>query len=147
MHEKTLDSKQNGIDLCVWVAACILGGFAILVLAVTGLFSIPLESISYPCWIHSKIGLYCPGCGGTRAFLAVLHGRFLRSLYYHPVVPYMGVIYVLFLEKGILHYLSRGKFAFMRFRLGYVYVGIAITIVQFLIKNICLIGFHIVWMS
>ena len=29
----------------------------------------------YPCLFHLVTGAYCPGCGGTRALLALLHGR------------------------------------------------------------------------
>lgn len=147
MREGTQRTREQNIDFCVWVAACLLGAFAVLVLFGAKVLSFSWKDLSYACWIHSRSVLYCPGCGGTRAFFSILQGKFLLSAYYHPVVPYMGIVYVLFLGKGILHYASRGRFAFMKFRLGYVYAGIAITILQFLIKNICLLGFHMVWMS
>ena len=44
-----------------------------------------------PCMIHSMTGYYCPGCGGTRATYALLHGKIITSLYYHPIVVY-GVV-------------------------------------------------------
>lgn len=39
-----------------------------------------------PCLFHRFTGLYCPGCGGTRAFLMLLRGRVFLSLVYHPIV-------------------------------------------------------------
>ncbi|MEO7936551.1 MAG: DUF2752 domain-containing protein [Dokdonella sp.] len=32
-------------------------------------------SILPPCWFHALTGLYCPGCGVTRALHALLHGH------------------------------------------------------------------------
>jgi hypothetical protein len=49
------------------------------------------------CAIYEKTGIYCPGCGGTRAVLAVLRGELLQSLLYHPVVLYTCAMYTLFL--------------------------------------------------
>ena len=32
------------------------------------------------CMFHAATGLYCPGCGATRALYALLHGNFLLAL-------------------------------------------------------------------
>ena len=46
--------------------------------------------LSLPCPFRFFTGLYCPGCGGTRAVLALLSGDVGKSLYYHPFVLYMA---------------------------------------------------------
>lgn len=138
-------SEKKTVEFSVWVAGLLLGIFAATLLAVIYCKPAILEFMTYDCFVRTRGGFLCPGCGGTRAFFAFLKGHFLLSVCYHPVVPYMGVIYVVFMLRGLLHFLSKGRFAFMRFRLGYVYVAIAITILQFLVKNICLLVFHIVW--
>lgn len=33
-----------------------------------------------PCFLYSTTGLYCPGCGGTRAMHQLLHGNLAMSL-------------------------------------------------------------------
>ena len=33
-----------------------------------------------PCLFHALTGLYCPGCGGTRAVYQLLHGHILPAL-------------------------------------------------------------------
>ena len=47
-----------------------------------------------PCLFQQMTGLYCPGCGGTRAVRALLAGHPFLSFLYHPVVPYMAVVAV-----------------------------------------------------
>ena len=42
----------------------------------------------FPCLFHWITGLYCPGCGGTRAIGALLQGRLLKSFCYHTFVLY-----------------------------------------------------------
>ena len=41
-----------------------------------------------PCIFHLLTGLYCPGCGGTRAVKYLLQGDWKNSLIYHPFVLY-----------------------------------------------------------
>lgn len=43
----------------------------------------------YPCLFRSLTGLYCPGCGGTRAAKFLFCGDIGKSLWYHPLVGYM----------------------------------------------------------
>ena len=38
------------------------------------------------CILASTTGLPCPGCGGTRAFIALIHGDFIGSLQFHPLM-------------------------------------------------------------
>lgn len=54
-----------------------------------------------PCQFRKLTGLYCPGCGGTRAFLYLLKGRPLKSLYYHPVPLYGLLLYLNFMIRYI----------------------------------------------
>src|SRR5665213_4239173 len=62
--------------------------FASILLAVTAagvaatvFFFNPAAYQFYPvCQFHRLTGLNCPGCGGTRAFYALLHGNFSTAL-------------------------------------------------------------------
>lgn len=69
------------------------------------------------CWFYSAHHIYCPGCGCTRALIALLHGDFLHSLYYNPAVPFAGITVAAYLlsqtvwrlcgRRGwVLHYCS-----------------------------------------
>ena len=42
----------------------------------------PNRHAVYPqCFLYKTTGLYCAGCGATRALHALLHGRFLEALH------------------------------------------------------------------
>lgn len=95
----------------------------------------------FPCLFRRITGLYCPGCGGTRAVLYLLRGNIGRSLWYHPLVGYMAA--VLAAEAGSRIWMSRGKGgdreAEKRMFLGNyeaeIYVGIGIIAANWVIKN------------
>ena len=65
-----------------------LGLFAAATLAFTAIgagailfFFDPTKNDFYPvCQFHALTGLYCPGCGATRAAYQLLHGNFLMAL-------------------------------------------------------------------
>lgn len=46
----------------------------------------------FPCLFHLMTGLYCPGCGGTRAVRALFRGDLAMSFQYHPLVLYMAAV-------------------------------------------------------
>lgn len=41
------------------------------------------------CRFREIYHLYCPGCGGTRAMIELLHMHLLKSLYYNPLPVYL----------------------------------------------------------
>lgn len=42
-----------------------------------------MNLFSKECYIHAHYHLYCPGCGGTRAVRALLHGNLLLAIKYN----------------------------------------------------------------
>ena len=86
-----------------------------------------------------RLGGYCPGCGGTRAFRALLAGNLLLSIRYHPLVAYMAVVLTAELvsfgvsraAKNPRYYLGHEKFL--------VYTGAAIALVNWVYKNYMLV--------
>ena len=40
------------------------------------------------CIFHSATGLWCPGCGGQRAFSLFVHGHILSSLRHNLLLPF-----------------------------------------------------------
>lgn len=72
-----------------------------------------VQSFGPPCLIHKTTGLYCWGCGGQRAFHALLHGEFRvafhNNLLIFFVIPLLGAVLYseLFDDFRLFHYLRR----------------------------------------
>ena len=62
-----------------------------------------------PCPIRKLTGLNCPGCGNTRAFAALMQGRFMDSLRlnyaYTAQYDYLFAVYL----RGAKSYVRRGR--------------------------------------
>lgn len=85
-----------------------------------------------------KYGFYCFGCGGTRAVDALLKGKLLLSVRYHPFVLYAVVIYFSYMLSHTLNIVSHGRVKSMQFQPCYFYIAIVIIIGQCVVKNILL---------
>lgn len=96
-----------------------------------------------PCALYGMFGIYCPGCGGTRAVDAMLHGHFLRSLWYHPLVLYTIVIFGTFMVTQTMERLKLFRVRGLKFRVWHMVAALVIMIVNCVVKNILLLCFHI----
>ena len=54
-----------------------------------------------PCVFQELTGLYCPGCGGTRALKALMKGDVITSILYHPLILYVVFVAVLLIGKPV----------------------------------------------
>lgn len=88
-----------------------------------------------PCLMSTVMGLYCPGCGGTRAVTALLRGQIFLAAWYHPLIPYSAVIMGGFMVTQGLHRLGLKRIKGWKFHNWYLYVAIVILVVNFVIKN------------
>lgn len=132
---KTLEDELFRIGLAALAAAAAL---AVLYQCVLRKF---LPAV--PCFFSTVLGIYCPGCGGTRALSALLHGHFLKALWYHPFIPYFACIYFGFLLTQGLHRVGIKRIRGWRFHYWYLWAGVAILTVNFVVKNILRLRFGI----
>lgn len=97
-----------------------------------------------PCILRSFFGLYCPGCGGTRAVVELLGGHVLRSLWYHPVVVYSAALYGWYLLTNTIDWLCRGKTSIgSSYHAWYGTAAVIIVVVNCFLRNVMLLAFHI----
>lgn len=104
-----------------------------------------IDSLSlglYPCLFHLATGAYCPGCGGTRALVALLQGRITDSIRLNPLVPYMAVsIPAIMMYR--LYCLKKGGKMRPLFWMTAVFAGLVLLVVNFIIKNYYLLVEHV----
>lgn len=125
-------------DTYTYIACLIalpLAGAAML-LALTG--RIPLE----PCWFYTHWGIYCPGCGGTRAVLALLRLDLVRAVYYHPPMMAAMAWLAVYLPVQTVCRL-RGRPPRCRWRKELGWGLLALLAANCLVRNILWLGFHI----
>lgn len=65
-----------------WTALLALGGFLLAGLGMYVLWTHDPNQPGFfpPCLFHTCTGIYCPGCGSTRAAHALLHGDVLGAM-------------------------------------------------------------------
>jgi len=57
--------------------------------------------VDFPlCPMASSFGIPCPGCGLTRATLALLHGDVRAALHYHPLVLLLAPLFFTFMAAA-----------------------------------------------
>ena len=119
-----------------------IGIAAVLLYFCTGINVLRLD---YPCIFNKVTGLCCPGCGGTRAFRALLHGQILRSIYDYPPLIFGVVVYIIFMVRCFLY----RHFGIRKSRDGavvkYMYIFIGLMIVQWIVKLVAQLCFGYYW--
>lgn len=106
-------------------------------------FPVQMGRIKLPCMFNVITGYYCPGCGGTRAFKALLGGHVIKSFIYNPTVLYGVGLYVWFMGSHVLEKLTRGKIKGLKYRHIYLWLILIILVVNFMVRNCLLLNYGI----
>ena len=132
--------ERNFYIIGVWIP--FIGGMCVMLY---GLLPDGLAAkVMIPCTFHAVTGLYCPGCGGSRAVAALFAGRPLLSFFYHPIVAYCAGIYVWFMGTHTAERILRHKWRIgMRYRNGYLWIALGIVAFHTVVKNVALVVFHV----
>lgn len=91
------------------------------------------------CAIYKSFHIYCPGCGCTRAFLAMLKGNLVESLFQNPAVIYTTIMLGIFLISQTISKIRKNKKAKINYSPEVLYLGIGLLVFNCIIKNIILI--------
>ncbi len=126
------------------IGLCLLGAGVLLLFIGQRLPSAAAALWSVPCMFHAVTGLYCPGCGGTRAAALLLRGEIGASLWYHPIVVYSAAVYAWFMVSHTAERLMGHRWRIgMRYRNLYLWLALAITVVNVAVKDFALAAFQI----
>ena len=92
----------------------------------------------FHCSIYDKFGIYCPGCGCTRALVYLFQGDILKSLYYNPTILYTVIVLIIYISTttiGKLLKKNNSKYV-LKYRPIFIYIGIFILIGTCIVKNL-----------
>jgi Protein of unknown function (DUF2752) len=91
----------------------------------------PAQSDFYPvCPIHAWTGLFCPGCGGTRAFAALVHGHLAEAFHWNPLLTLLLPALALYLGLAI----RRGRWP--QLRPSAIHALLIVTVLFTIYRNI-----------
>lgn len=127
----------------MYIAGWIFIAIAAIVMAIIRVANIDVLNLPIRCVFNEYMHIYCPGCGGTRAIVLLLHGDIAAAFVYHPFVVYGALIFSVFMISRTLHFITEGKVKGIRFHLWFIYAGGAIVVAQWLIKLMFLLAFDI----
>ena len=136
---KIIEKDEQGSQSLYIMGWCAIGAFILLgiFLHITGL---NLSQVLGQCMFYRMSGLYCPGCGGTRAARALFAGDIVASFKYHPLVPLAAVLGAWFMISQTLERISKGKIRIaMHFREVYIWIVLAIILINVLVKDMALV--------
>lgn len=143
----TIDrEKPRRLEEELYLVGLVFLGVAAVAIPVMQLFVFPyMDTLPIGCVLWTFLGIYCPGCGGTRAVRSLLGGHLVKSFLYHPLVPYCAALYAVFMITWTLAKLHLfGVKEGLKFRVGYFYGMLVIIAVNFILKNVLKFGFGIV---
>lgn len=145
-HEKNISIHQLGsLDKILYELGLVaLGIFIVAVLLyVTTGFSV--LNIGWRCMFNRVTGYPCPGCGGTRSLRALYQGDILRSLYDYPPLLFGIIVYLIFMVRCFLY----RRFGIKKSRDGavvkYIYIFVALILIQWMVKMIAQFAFGYRW--
>ena len=92
----------------------------------------------FKCKIYENLGIYCPGCGCTRAFVSLMNGNLIESFKYNPTVLYTVITTIIYLASRTIGKITKNENSkyIMKYRSVYIYIGMTILIVTCILKNI-----------
>lgn len=136
----TRDFKDDLTD--TWFKLGIVFGIIIIILIpVFLIFGDLLINGGIDCFFLKVTHLYCPGCGGTRSVYYLIHGHILKSILFHPFVPYTFADYLVFMINTILVKKTK-KLGFEGFPVTItIYAGIVILLGQWIVRNFI----YVIW--
>ena len=139
MCKKIKYKKVNTDEQVLYIIGWILIGFLVFAVVIYQLFPTFLKQYLPPCMFLKLTGFYCPGCGGTRAVIALLKGKVLTSFIYHPFVPYTALVGGWFMISQTIERITKGKLSIgMKYKDIYLWIALVLVVANFFLKNILL---------
>lgn len=104
------------------------------------LYFLFLNLISYKCVFH-ELGIWCPGCGGTRMIISFVKLDFYQAFRWNPLLFILLICGIIYLIIGILLFLKKRIILVPTMKL--IVFIIVLLIVYMIIRNIDMFSYLI----
>ena len=93
-----------------------------------------LEHIHYQCPFLSLFHLYCPGCGGTRMVISMLHFDFYQAFRWNPLMFIVFCLIFIYIPTNLILYKKKKVWILPS---TYFWIGFIIILILYMIlRNI-----------
>lgn len=101
------------------------------------LLHLSLTDLVPGCLLYRLTGLYCPGCGGTRALESLLGGHPIRSFLYHPAIDYVACVCGWFMISQTVQKATHGRIRIgMKYHDRYLWILLVILVLHCALRNV-----------
>ncbi len=143
--KKVYKNRLGNTDKVLYELGLVALGIGIAAVLLYFFTGINVLRIKYPCLFNKLTGYCCPGCGGTRAFRALLNGEILKSLYDYPPLIFGVAVYIIFMVRCFLY----RHFGVRKSKDGsvvkYLYIFVALMLIQWVVKLVAQYFFNYHW--
>ena len=137
LKNKDLEAELYVMGLFLMLFVVVLYGILLLTEGLTGL------RLTGYCYFMRLTGIYCPGCGATRALFCLLRGKIAESMLANPIVFFSACVLLIFYLSQTLRFISRGRLRGLKYSNLYVIFGGGLLLMNWLVKNIFLLALNI----
>ena len=140
MSEEVAMREEAAHDKAFYIVGWILVVCIGVYIAIKKVCGVDVLAFLPPCQLYSMWSIYCPGCGITRAFYALMRGDIVAAAWHHPFLVYVVVLGIYFMITQTIERITQGKIKIaMHFRMIYLWIGFGLLIANCIIKNLLLV--------
>lgn len=124
-----LNTKKKRL---IFVLICL-----ILIVSIFFLYEIIYNKYKFgiPCIFHKLTGLYCPGCGITRAVFSLLNFKFKDAIHYNLLLFIVVPFILFYLIKKLIYWINGSKNVLILSN-KFLYTLLFITLIYGFIRNL-----------
>jgi len=134
MSEALSESPRPKRSWALWTALTVAGVVFGRVLLID--FEPAIRGFSPGCHFHRLTGLHCPGCGGTRAFFALLKGDLALSWRMNPLLLVGLGIGLIFAAASVWERRTRRELKWARISAKAGWTMLGLVLVFWVVRNI-----------